>query len=101
VLFATPEFLGQIQSSILPKSASKKRKLDFSPTHVERLAQEAEEEALRLIKQEQAEALRHKLPDFWLPSLTPTYASSGPPKDLKDIKVRTVCRSGADTHEIS
>jgi hypothetical protein len=28
------------------------------------------------------EALKHKLPDFWLPSLTPTYTSTGPPQSL-------------------
>ena len=68
---------------------------------MEKLAKETEEEALKLIQKEQADALKHKLPDFWLPSLTPTYASPGPPKDLKDIKVQSVCRASADTHEIS
>lgn len=64
------------------------------------LAREAEEAALRLIEREQAEALRHKLPDFWLPSLTPTYSSNGPPSLLKDIKVQTMCRGGDPPHAI-
>ncbi|KAF6746022.1 hypothetical protein DFP72DRAFT_992912 [Ephemerocybe angulata] len=38
-------------------------------------------------------------PDFWLPSLTPTYASSGPPQSLVDIKVQTTCRGGNPAHE--
>ncbi|KLO18983.1 hypothetical protein SCHPADRAFT_899319 [Schizopora paradoxa] len=76
-------------------------KVSFSPSHVERVAQEAEEAALKRIKLEQEEALKAKLPDFWLPSLTPTYTSKGPPKDLKDIKVSTTCRGGSDVHEIS
>ncbi|TDL27735.1 hypothetical protein BD410DRAFT_713503 [Rickenella mellea] len=78
-----------------------KRKLEFSPGHVDRLAEAAEEAALKQIQEEQAEALKSKLPDFWLPSLTPTYTSSGPPRDLKDIKVRTVCRGGTSPHDIS
>lgn len=64
------------------------------------LAREAEETALRLIEREQAEALRHKLPDFWLPSLTPTYTSNGPPSSLKDFKVQTMCRGGDPPHAI-
>ena len=77
-----------------------KRKLDFDSSTVEMLAREAEEAALRLIEREQAEALRHKLPDFWLPSLTPTYASNGPPSSLKDVKVQTMCRGGDPPHAI-
>ncbi|KAG6337011.1 hypothetical protein ID866_2071 [Astraeus odoratus] len=77
-----------------------KRKLDFDSTAVETLMREAEEAALRQIEKEQAEALRAKLPDFWLPSLTPTYSSSGPPSSLKDVKVQTICRGGYPTHPI-
>lgn len=75
--------------------------MTFSPTSVERLTAEAEEAALKRIKVEQEERLKAKLPDFWLPSLTPTYTSSGPPKDLKDVKVVTTCRGGKDAHELS
>ncbi|KAI9567763.1 hypothetical protein HD554DRAFT_2023501 [Boletus coccyginus] len=78
-----------------------KRKLDFDSSTVETLAREAEEAALRLIEREQAEALRHKLPDFWLPSLTPTYTSNGPPSSLKDVKVQTMCRGGEPPHAIN
>ena len=77
-----------------------KRKLDFDSTTVETLMREAEEGALRQIEKEQAEALRAKLPDFWLPSLTPTYTSSGPPSSLKDVKVQTMCRGSDLSHPI-
>ncbi|KAH7910396.1 hypothetical protein BJ138DRAFT_1136063 [Hygrophoropsis aurantiaca] len=80
---------------------STKRKLDFGTSAVESLTREAEEAALRQIEREQAEALRHKLPDFWLPSLTPTYASNGPPTSLKDVKVQTTCRGGNPRHHIT
>ena len=78
-----------------------KRKLDFDSSTVEALTREAEEAALRQIEREQAESLRHKLPDFWLPSLTPTYTSSGLPSSLKDIKVQTTCRGGNPPHPIT
>ncbi|KAF9233363.1 hypothetical protein BU15DRAFT_90389 [Melanogaster broomeanus] len=78
-----------------------KRKLDFDASTVETLMREAEETALRQIEREQAEALRHKLPDFWLPSLTPTYTSNGPPSSFKDVKVQTMCRGGNPPHAIS
>ena len=75
--------------------------MSFSPSRVERLAEEAEEAALKEIKLEQAEALKAKLPDFWLPSLAPTYASKGTPTDLKDVKITTICHGGPDAHEIA
>ncbi|KAG7090545.1 hypothetical protein E1B28_009654 [Marasmius oreades] len=78
-----------------------KRKFEFDPSSVEDLAQEAEEDALRQIEREQAEALKHKLPDFWLPSLTPTYASKGPPTSLGDIKLQTTCRGGNPAHSLA
>ncbi|KAH0831227.1 hypothetical protein J3R83DRAFT_13808 [Lanmaoa asiatica] len=83
------------------ESHAGKRKLDFDSSTVEMLAREAEEAALRLIEREQAEALRHKLPDFWLPSLTPTYTSNGPPLSLKDVKPQTMCRGGSPPHAIN
>jgi len=89
------------KDEIEQRGTKRKHEVSFSPSHVERLAQEAEEAAIKRIKLEQAESLKAKLPDFWLPSLTPTYASKGPPKDLKDIKVSTACRGGSETHEIS
>ncbi|KAI5114933.1 hypothetical protein M0805_008894, partial [Coniferiporia weirii] len=83
------------------RGTKRKHDVSFSPTAIERLAAEAEEAALKRIKIEQAEALKAKLPDFWLPSLTPTYTSSGPPKDLKEVKVVTTCKGGKEAHEIS
>jgi nitric oxide synthase-interacting protein len=78
-----------------------KRKFAFDATAAEKVAQEAEEAALRQIEREQAAALRSKLPDFWLPSLTPTYTSSGPPSSLADVKLQTTCRGGNPPHPIA
>ena len=79
----------------------KKRKFEFDTTEVERLTHEAEEDALLQLEKEQAEALRAKLPDFWLPSLTPTYTSKGPPRSLTEIKLQTTCRGGNPSHKLS
>ncbi|KAI0767548.1 hypothetical protein C8Q74DRAFT_1204412 [Fomes fomentarius] len=78
-----------------------KRKFDFDTSAVEALTQEAEEAALRQIEREQAEALKSKLPDFWLPSLTPTYTSTGPPTSLADVKLQTTCHGGNPAHPLS
>lgn len=53
------------------------------------------------LEKEQAEALRAKLPDFWLPSLTPTYTSKGPPRSLTEIRLQTTCRGGNPSHKLS
>ena len=77
-----------------------KRKFEFDTTEVERKTREAEEDALLQLEKEQAEALRAKLPDFWLPSLTPTYTSKGPPRSLTEIKLQTNCRGGDPSHKL-
>ncbi|GJJ11977.1 hypothetical protein Clacol_006215 [Clathrus columnatus] len=79
------------------ESRGTKRKFDFDMDKVEVAAREAEEAAMRQIEKEQAEARKSKLPDFWLPSLTPT-AAPGP---LKDIKLTTMCRAAAPPHTLS
>ena len=82
-------------------NAPPSRKFDFDTSAVERLTREAEEAALRQIEREQAEALKSKLPDFWLPSLTPTYTSSGPPTSLSDVKLQTTCHGGNPLHPLA
>ncbi|KAG6860609.1 hypothetical protein C0995_009430 [Termitomyces sp. Mi166 len=85
----------------LTQARGTKRKFAFDSSAVENLAREAEEAALREIEREQAESLKNKLPDFWLPSLTPTYTSTGPPTSLKDVKLQTTCRGGNPSHPIA
>lgn len=80
----------------------------FSQTTVSTLALQAEEAALKKIEVEQAEALKNKLPDFWLPSLTPTHTAGPPPQTLEEVQAqvdtfKTVCRGGgqADAHPLA
>ncbi|KAF8520976.1 hypothetical protein JB92DRAFT_2893089 [Gautieria morchelliformis] len=74
-----------------------KRKFDFDLDKAEVMARQAEEDALRQIELEQAESRKSKLPDFWLPSLTPT-AGAGP---LKDLKLGTLCRAATPAHPLA
>ncbi|KZT26155.1 hypothetical protein NEOLEDRAFT_273488 [Neolentinus lepideus HHB14362 ss-1] len=93
--------LGTASKEVSQEPRGVKRKFEFDASTVETLTREAEEAALLQIEREQAERLRAKLPDFWLPSLTPTYTSHELPNSLKDIKVQTTCRSGEPRHSLS
>ncbi|KAF5325225.1 hypothetical protein D9619_009715 [Psilocybe cf. subviscida] len=91
----------------------------FSTDIVSKLQEAAEQEALKKIEEEQAERMKAKLPDFWLPSLTPTYTASAggqaakgntgqTPETLEDAEARmetakTMCRGGTSSnpHSIS
>lgn len=80
----------------------KASELSFSAAEVEKLAAEAEAEAAARIERETAEAVKAKLPDFWLPSLTPTHDDAQAASiRLKDVKAVPSCRGGKDVHEIS
>ncbi|KAF9648242.1 hypothetical protein BDM02DRAFT_3240904 [Thelephora ganbajun] len=91
---------GPIKPSVTDSARGKKRKFEFDITEVERLTREAQEDALLQLEKEQAEALRAKLPDFWLPSLTPTYTSKGLPRSLTEIKLQTTCHGGNPSHKL-
>lgn len=89
---------------LLTAKTGSKRKFEFSADTVKALAAEAEEAAMKQIEKEQAAALKAKLPDFWLPSLTPTYkANLSEPKTVDDLKVQshTMCRGGVESHPIA
>ncbi|KAJ7726063.1 hypothetical protein DFH07DRAFT_853318 [Mycena maculata] len=79
---------------------------EFSPSHVSDLVAQAEEAAARAIAKEQAEAAKGVLPDFWLPSLTPTFGGVAA-RDLaaaggkSEFKPGAVCRGGGDRHSFA
>ncbi|KIM33264.1 hypothetical protein M408DRAFT_151881 [Serendipita vermifera MAFF 305830] len=77
-------------------SSNKKRKFEFDPETAKKLAQEAEDEAVRQLEFEQNEARKAKLPAFWLPSLTPDSQVGLLP--LKDIKMQTMCHASDPAH---
>lgn len=80
--------------SLVDIARGTKRKFDFDQEAVDKAASEAEAAALKQIEVEQAEARRDKLPDFWLPSLTP----SAVPGPLKDIKLQCLCHQSSPSH---
>ncbi|KAM0786411.1 hypothetical protein ACM66B_001876 [Microbotryomycetes sp. NB124-2] len=74
-----------------------KRKFEFDEDELDRRTAEATEEALRKTTQEMADARKAKLPNFWLPSLTPTAT----PDTVFDVKLQTMCTAGDPTHPMS
>ncbi|KAJ7352573.1 hypothetical protein DFH08DRAFT_90409 [Mycena albidolilacea] len=80
---------------------------EFSPSHVSDLVAQAEEAAARAIAKEQAEAAKGVLPDFWLPSLTPTFGGVAQRDVLaaggksSELKMTAVCRGGGDRHSFA
>ncbi|KAJ7178646.1 hypothetical protein C8R43DRAFT_468110 [Mycena crocata] len=79
----------------------------FSPSHVSDLVAQAEDAAARAIAKEQAEAAKGVLPDFWLPSLTPTFGGVSA-RDVaaaggksSEFKPGAVCRGGGDRHSFA
>ncbi|KAJ7104309.1 hypothetical protein B0H15DRAFT_809424 [Mycena belliarum] len=107
--------LASTASSLVPASGSNtagtKRPFstafEFSPSHVSDLVAQAEEAAARIISKEKAEAAKGVLPDFWLPSLTPTFGGVAA-RDVQaaggksgQIKMGPVCRGGGDRHSFA
>lgn len=76
-----------------------KRKFEPGTENLEDITREAEAAALLQIQKEQTEARKAKLPDFWLPSLTPEAKTTV--LDLKDIKLQTLCNASAPAHPLS
>jgi len=74
-----------------------KRKFELDDSEVSRLQQEQEEKAIKEIELEQLEKRKAKLPNFWLPSLTPEAA----PTKLSEVKLQSLCHAGNPAHPIS
>ncbi|KAM0751891.1 hypothetical protein T439DRAFT_325087 [Meredithblackwellia eburnea MCA 4105] len=77
--------------------AAKKGRFEWDEKEVERIVKDGEEEALRKIKKEQEEERKAKLPNFWLPSLTPNAEK----EHSKEIKLQTLCLVDEPAHPLS
>ncbi|KAJ7219972.1 hypothetical protein GGX14DRAFT_432629 [Mycena pura] len=80
---------------------------EFSPARVSELVAQAEDAAARLIAIEKTEAAKSVLPDFWLPSLTPTFGGV-PMRDILvaggktgEVKMGPICRGGGEKHSFA
>jgi len=103
-----PHFLTLVETGSKRKQppSSSTTPFSFSSSHVATLAAQAEAAALKKIEVEQAVAAKAKLPDFWLPSLTPTFTSTstssadnGIPQSIEEAEkkmesAKTMCRGG-------
>ncbi|BGP17747.1 hypothetical protein JCM10213_005329 [Rhodosporidiobolus nylandii] len=74
-----------------------KRAFELDEEEIDRLTKEATEEALNRTAMEMAEARKAKLPNFWLPSLTP----SATPENVIDVKLQTLCHASKPPHPVS
>ncbi|KWU44844.1 hypothetical protein RHOSPDRAFT_29078 [Rhodotorula sp. JG-1b] len=74
-----------------------KRSFQLDEDEIERLTNQATDEALRKTTHEMAEARKAKLPNYWLPSLTP----SATPDAVIDVKLQTLCYATKTPHPIS
>lgn len=74
----------------------KKRKFALDDEEIAKLASEHEEKAMQQLEKERAEKMKAKLPNFWLPSLTPEAA----PSKLSDVKLQSLCHAGTPAHPI-
>ena len=105
-------------SSVPEKVAGTKRKLEIDDEEMNKRMKESEDAALRQIQEEQVgessvetmlklvsssdgtslqtAARRAKLPNFWLPSLTP----SAEPTKPSEIKLSTLCKVGKPAHPV-
>ncbi|GAA5983860.1 hypothetical protein JCM11641_006399 [Rhodosporidiobolus odoratus] len=74
-----------------------KRAFELDEDEIDRLTKEATDEALNRTAKEMAEARKAKLPNFWLPSLTP----SSTPENVIDVKLQTLCHASKPPHPVS
>ncbi|BGP25951.1 zinc finger protein, nitric oxide synthase-interacting protein [Rhodotorula toruloides] len=74
-----------------------KRSFELDEDEIDRLTKEATDEALSRTAREMADARRAKLPNFWLPSLTPTAT----PESVIDAKLQTLCHASKPPHPVS
>ncbi|GAA6032083.1 hypothetical protein JCM8097_007059 [Rhodosporidiobolus ruineniae] len=74
-----------------------KRAFELDEDEIDRLTREATEEAMKRTAKELAEAGKAKLPNFWLPSLTP----SATPENVIDVKLQTLCHASKPPHPVS
>ncbi|RIB11467.1 hypothetical protein C2G38_2020319 [Gigaspora rosea] len=74
--------------------AGKKREFRLDEDEVEAIAIREQQDAMKRLEDEQAAASKPKLPNFWLPSLTP----SADPDKIKSVKLQTMCTASDPEH---
>lgn len=75
----------------------RKAAFDLDEGEIERLARAGEEEALERTRRELVEKKKAKLPNFWLPSLTPGVDKV----EMKEAKLQTLCQAASPAHPLT
>ncbi|CAG8439597.1 10893_t:CDS:2 [Ambispora gerdemannii] len=85
------------KDSGIVKVAGKKRGFQLDEDEILAISKREHEESLKRLEEKQIKASKPKLPNFWLPSLTP---SADPDKTIP-IKRQTMCTAAESEHPIS
>ncbi|GAA5886358.1 hypothetical protein JCM16303_002510 [Sporobolomyces ruberrimus] len=91
---------GKVSSTGQDKDGNKrgtKRAFELDEDEIERLTNEAIDEASKRMAKEMAEVRKTKLTNYWLPSLTP----SAKPEAVLDVKLQTLCQASKPPHPLS
>ncbi|GAA5939936.1 uncharacterized protein JCM15063_004350 [Sporobolomyces koalae] len=78
-------------------SRGTKRAFELDEDEIDRLTNEAIDEAAKRMAKEMAEVRKSKLTNYWLPSLTP----SAKPEAVLDVKLQTLCQASKPPHPLS
>ncbi|GAA5952671.1 hypothetical protein JCM3765_002242 [Sporobolomyces pararoseus] len=91
---------GKVSSTGGDKDGNKrgtKRAFELDEDEIERLTNEAIDEASKRMAKEMAEVRKSKLTNYWLPSLTP----SAKPDAVLDVKLQTLCQASKPPHPLN
>ncbi|GAA5850354.1 hypothetical protein JCM5353_004357 [Sporobolomyces roseus] len=91
---------GKVSSTGQDKNAGPrgtKRAFELDEDEIERLTNEAIDEAAKRMAKEMAEVRKSKLTNYWLPSLTP----SAKPDAVLNVKLQTLCQASKPSHPLS
>ncbi|KAK9325796.1 hypothetical protein V1517DRAFT_313504 [Lipomyces orientalis] len=93
------ELVSMTEASSTPESGSAKRKLEVDPEELNRISKESKDKIKRVLREEEKESSKAKLPAFWIPSLTPSVDKKAP----EAPKLHPLCpvSDPDDTHPLS
>ncbi|KAK9355908.1 hypothetical protein V1523DRAFT_403840 [Lipomyces doorenjongii] len=75
---ALPELVIRTGSRRSVESGNSKRKLELDPDELDRISKESKDKIKKILREEEKESSKPKLPAFWVPSLTPSVDKKAP-----------------------
>ncbi|KAK9376285.1 uncharacterized protein V1513DRAFT_439866 [Lipomyces chichibuensis] len=71
-----PELVTRTRTTV--ESGNSKRKLELDPDELDRISKESKDKIKKILREEERESSKAKLPAFWVPSLTPSVDKKTP-----------------------